>query len=67
MSGFTAEEIYRHGARIFFEYLHPDDLDEVVRQFKALFSRGESVRCRMPRAAERRELDLGSRPRRGRL
>ncbi len=49
--GYTAEDFYRHGARIWFESIHPDDVAKVSQAFDALFTKGEpyDVECRVRR------------------
>ncbi|HET7213278.1 MAG TPA: PAS domain S-box protein [Terriglobia bacterium] len=51
VSGFSREEIYRGGARVFLECIHPDDLERVKPAFEALLTRGEpyDIECRMRR------------------
>jgi len=39
--GYTPEEIYRKGERLWFGRIHPDDLEKVKKAYKALFEKGE--------------------------
>lgn len=41
LSGFTAQEIYTQGSRLFFACLHPDDVDNVRTGIEALFAKGQ--------------------------
>ena len=49
--GYTAEEMYAGGARVWLESLHPDDSARVSQAFDAMFTRGEAydVECRVRR------------------
>jgi PAS domain S-box-containing protein len=49
--GHSAEELYRLGARVWFESIHPDDATKVSQAFEALFTKGEpyDVECRVRR------------------
>ena len=51
ISGSSCEEIYRGGARVFLECIHPDDRERVKPAFEALLTRGEpyDVECRIRR------------------
>jgi len=51
ISGFTTDECYREGARLYLSCIHPEDLDTVKRAFEALFSQGRpyDVECRVRR------------------
>ena len=41
MTGYTVREVYRHGARIVLDGIHPDDLQRVWKDFEALFTRDQ--------------------------
>ena len=51
VSGFTLDEVYQRGARLFLECIHPEDAPRVAERFRALFERGEpyDVECRIRR------------------
>jgi PAS domain S-box-containing protein len=51
VSGFTVDEVYRQGARLFLDCVHPDDLDRVRQAFQGLLSGGTpyDVECRARR------------------
>ena len=51
VSGFSTEEVYRQGARLFLECIHPDDIGRVRAAFEALFRTGApyDVECRIRR------------------
>ena len=40
VSGFSADEIYQQGARLYLSSLHPDDVSKVNEAFRALFAEG---------------------------
>lgn len=41
LSGFSLDEVYRTGARLFLQNVHPDDVGKVTNGMGALFARGE--------------------------
>ncbi|MFI5109614.1 MAG: PAS domain S-box protein [Terriglobales bacterium] len=47
--GYSAEDLYRLGARVWFESIHTDDAAKVSEAFEALFAKGEpyDVECRV--------------------
>ena len=51
ISGFTIDEIYAGGARLFLSCIHPDDIERVRAAFEALFQTGApyDVECRIRR------------------
>ena len=51
MSGFSTTDIELHGASLFLEAIHPDDVGRVRAAMEALFRRGEAydVECRVQR------------------
>ncbi len=51
ISGFTLNEIYRHGPRLYVDCLHPDDAGRVREALAALFTEGRpyDVECRVRR------------------
>jgi len=38
--GYTPEEIYKEGERLWFERIHPDDVEKVKEAYKTLFEKG---------------------------
>jgi len=53
--GYTPEEIYRQGARLWFARTHPDDVQQVKEAYKRLFEKGErfNIQYRIKRKDER--------------
>jgi two-component system, sensor histidine kinase and response regulator len=51
LSGYSLEEFQRHGASLFLNCIHPDDVGRVKTALERLFARGEpySVECRLRR------------------
>jgi PAS domain-containing protein len=49
--GYTTDEIYQRGAAVWFESIHPDDVDRVTAALEALFATGQAydVECRVRR------------------
>jgi len=49
--GYSAEDLYRLGARVWFESIHPDDAAKASQAFEALFATGQpyDVECRVRR------------------
>ena len=40
LSGFSPDEVYQHGARLYLSSLHPEDVPKVNEAFRALFAEG---------------------------
>jgi len=53
--GYSPEEIYREGARLWFARTHPDDVQQVKEAYKRLFEKGErfNIQYRIKRKDER--------------
>jgi PAS domain S-box-containing protein len=51
ISGYTLDEVYGQGARLFLDSVHPDDLQNVREGFEALFAKNQpyDVECRLRR------------------
>jgi len=49
LSGFSPDEVYQHGADLYFSSLHPDDVHKVGEAFRKLFAEGRpyDVECRV--------------------